>query len=370
MGARAPGASRLLVYISPAGATSSFPARRREVTGGELDPTVHRGNDAGWRRRGHPRRYDGRPTPFGTDQTVMSEQNPLHVALKRTNSQARAEAWALALASQGISSWINQLADQWWVHVFDVDAPRAAATLDVYDRENDTESHHVANGESAGFPTNGSAASFVPAVGIAIALVAAHAWIASANSWVVPLGSARAVRILQGEWWRSATALTLHADVFHVLANAIFGALFLGVLFLRSGVGVGLGVTLGAATMATFVNVALRGPGYDGLGASTAVFAALGATAGLAMRDAVATRRGVWLPLLAAAVMLALFGTSERSDVMAHALGFGFGVAAGLLLAVPIRRYRSLPVVQWTAGAGAVAFLIAAWGLALSRGVP
>jgi membrane associated rhomboid family serine protease len=34
-------------------------------------------------------------------------------------------------------------------------------------------------------------------------------------------GSANAVRLLNGEVWRSLTALTLHADVAHVLANAV-----------------------------------------------------------------------------------------------------------------------------------------------------
>ncbi|MEE8302585.1 MAG: rhomboid family intramembrane serine protease, partial [Candidatus Tectomicrobia bacterium] len=39
-------------------------------------------------------------------------------------------------------------------------------------------------------------------------------------------GRMQAGLVMDGQWWRTITALTLHADLAHILANSLFGAVF------------------------------------------------------------------------------------------------------------------------------------------------
>jgi rhomboid protease GluP len=169
-------------------------------------------------------------------------------------------------------------------------------------------------------------------------------------------------RFRHGEWWRALTALTLHADLAHLAANIGFGALFGGLAARVYGAGCGWLLIVLAAAAANAVNAATMPAGRVSLGASTAVFAALGALA--VHRWPAATRRAragfAGASVVAALVLLALLGTGDaHTDVTAHALGFGFGA----LLALPLRRWPAprAPGPQRLAGAGAVLALLAAW---------
>ncbi|MBS0373531.1 MAG: rhomboid family intramembrane serine protease [Proteobacteria bacterium] len=172
-------------------------------------------------------------------------------------------------------------------------------------------------------------------------------------------------RVRHGELWRAVTALTLHADLAHLLANSGFGALFGGLAARVYGAGAGWLLVLLAATLANLANGLWMGPGHASLGASTAVFAALGALA--VHRWPAATRRTRWGlrggSFVAALVLLALLGTGDaHTDVLAHALGFG----AGAVLAWPLRA-RPAPAAwapQRRAGAAALGLIAAAWAAA------
>jgi membrane associated rhomboid family serine protease len=172
-------------------------------------------------------------------------------------------------------------------------------------------------------------------------------------------------RVRAGELWRAVTALTLHADLAHLLANIGFGALFGGLAARVYGPGFGWLLTLLAAVLANLANALTMADGRVSLGASTAVFAALGALAVHRWPARAERARPILAggPVIAALVLLALLGTGdERTDIAAHALGIAFGAA----LALPLRRWapprRTLP--QALAGAGAVALLVAGWAAA------
>jgi membrane associated rhomboid family serine protease len=101
------------------------------------------------------------------------------------------------------------------------------------------------------------------------------------------------------------------------------------------------------------------------------VFAALGLLAGLAWRRRLTLRERRWYvlaPLIAGVCLLTLLGAgAAHVDVLGHALGFVFGVAAGWLYArAEIPRDRTAPV-QIAAGIAAVSLICAAWLLALSH---
>jgi rhomboid protease GluP len=173
------------------------------------------------------------------------------------------------------------------------------------------------------------------------------------------------------QWWRALTALTLHLDQEHLLGNLLFGVV--------AGVGAGRllgpGVAwlsiMGAGVLANVVEMLIAPPAYRAVGASTAVFAALGLLVGLAWRQQLNRRERRWYaaaPLIAGVCLLTLLGAGNAHvDVVGHALGFLFGVGTGWLYAragIPRNRGRRL---QMAAGACAALLVCAAWALALGH---
>ena len=180
-------------------------------------------------------------------------------------------------------------------------------------------------------------------------------------------GSADAYRILQGELWRTVTALTLHADVAHAVSNAFAAALFFGAVFSMLGTGLGFALVLLAGAGGNLANALLQGAPHVSLGASTAVFAALGLLGGLSaarQRRRAVGRRRVWLPLFAALALLGMLGTGGvRVDIWAHLLGLLVGGVLGIVIAA-LAPHPPAPRIQWICGCGAVGVLVYCWILA------
>ncbi|HEY7752969.1 MAG TPA: rhomboid family intramembrane serine protease [Steroidobacteraceae bacterium] len=176
--------------------------------------------------------------------------------------------------------------------------------------------------------------------------------------------------LARGEWWRVLTALTLHADLLHLLSNLAFGALFGYPAARLFGPGLAWLLILTGGGLAYGVDALLHPPQHHLLGASTAVFTALGLVAAYGWRRHLQSwspwmRRSA--PLIAGVALLAFTGTGgENTDVLAHLAGFIVGAATGAAAA-------RLPVpapgrsgVQWAAGLAAIALLALSWGLALA----
>lgn len=143
-----------------------------------------------------------------------------------------------------------------------------------------------------------------------------------------------------GEWWRAWTALWLHADLGHLVSNAANGFMIFSVVIATFGFYAGWSLIAVAAIAGNLATVALHaGDDYRSLGASTAVFAALGLLIGRAVR--VVSRanhphrwRTVLTPLFAGLVILGLYGAGGvQVDVLAHAFGFVSGILFGLCAA-------------------------------------
>lgn len=171
------------------------------------------------------------------------------------------------------------------------------------------------------------------------------------------------------EWWRALTALTLHLDQEHLLGNLLFGV-FAGIASGRLlGPGVAWASIVGAGALANYAEMLIAPANHRAVGASTAVFAALGMIAGLAWRQRLSLRERRWnalAPLIAGICLLTLLGAgTEHVDVLGHGLGFLAGLGFGWLYAragIPRHHGRGLQIVT---GVGAVLLLIVAWTLAL-----
>lgn len=174
--------------------------------------------------------------------------------------------------------------------------------------------------------------------------------------------------IRQGEWWRTLTALTLHSGVRHLLGNAGFG-LFFGILAGRLvGSGVAWAAILVASGFANAANTILLESTHRSIGASTAVFAALGLVAGYVWR-AKLFAQDRWpyrvAPIVGGLALLAFTGTGdENTDIGAHLTGFVGGFAAGILLTRLSGKLDDRRL-QWAAGVSAIALLTLAWLVAL-----
>lgn len=146
--------------------------------------------------------------------------------------------------------------------------------------------------------------------------------------------------IARGEWWRPFTALFLHGDGPHIVGNLASGLVF-GMLVSKSiGPWKGWALILLAGTIGNAITSWVTWPeAFGSLGASTAVFGALGILSGIGVVENFReTFRLPWLrvlaPLLAGFVLLGWLGGAapgDGVDVFGHVFGFGAGGIAGLL---------------------------------------
>ncbi|QTN33045.1 rhomboid family intramembrane serine protease [Akkermansiaceae bacterium] len=151
--------------------------------------------------------------------------------------------------------------------------------------------------------------------------------------------SSRAL-IGNGEWWRPFTALFLHGDGPHIAGNLASGAVF-GMLVSKSlGPWKGWSMILLAGTAGNAITSWILWPvDFRSLGASTAVFGALGILSGIGIVENSREKiRMPWLrviaPLLAGFVLLGWLGGAapgEGVDVFGHVFGFCAGVLAGVI---------------------------------------
>jgi len=182
-------------------------------------------------------------------------------------------------------------------------------------------------------------------------------------------GSLRSEPVRAGEAWRAVTALTLHLDVGHLLANLGFGTVFGLLAGQLLGPGIAWASVLVAASAANLLNAWIQPEMHSSVGASTAVFATLGLLAAYAWRQrsgGTERRAYRWAPLVAGVFLLAFTGAGgENTDVLAHLNGFAAGALAGALHAA--WRVPRGPVAQVVAGALSLAAIAAAWVLALAN---
>jgi membrane associated rhomboid family serine protease len=186
------------------------------------------------------------------------------------------------------------------------------------------------------------------------------------------LGELDAARVQAGEWWRAWTALTLHLDAPHLVANLGAGIWFGYLAARQMGSGTAWFITVTGAALANLLEGLLAPPEHRAVGASTAVFSALGAMSAYSWRERFAlpqrwARR--WGPLIAGVMLLGWTGAGGEGtdvDVVAHVAGFAVGALLGATAALPHYRQLLQRVPQWLTGAAALGSIALAWGWALS----
>lgn len=289
-------------------------------------------------------------------------QLPL-IEVGRYRRLAEARERGLVAAAKDVPHWIERDGDEW---VLLVEAPHREAILAEL-RAFETE-------EQARPPVR-----FLPQEKVETLSLYVAAWLMSGffliqnlkgEPWMERGEALSGAIVRRGEWWRTVTALTLHSDVAHVGVNLAVGLLFAAFVIPHLGAGIAwLCIVLSGALGNAMNAWGYRGEAHASIGASTAVFGALGILVGaeFVVRLSAAHSRSRWqlvLPIGAGLALLAYLGAGEEQkniDFMAHLWGFVMGLPLGALARWLRLKERAPRWAQHLCAASAVALLAAAW---------
>jgi rhomboid protease GluP len=278
----------------------------------------------------------------------------------RSRDYAACEHRAFVLKAVGIEHVLGTTESAYVVLVPEVRAAEALEHLERYEEEN-----AIVPRPAVPLVLHESAWVSTLAYAFVLVLIAFCAGEAVGGIDWFDLGALMASSASHGEPWRIVTALTLHADLGHLLGNLAFGGFFGYFAAQLVGPGTAWLSILVAGVLGNWVDSALMPEGRTTIGASTAVFATLGLVAAYAWKhhSAGALRWAQrWAPLVAAIALLAFTGAGgERTDVLAHLTGFASGALVGLGNALPQTREFFKRIPQLASGLFAAAIIIGAW---------
>ena len=197
-------------------------------------------------------------------------QQPMETVY-RAGTRKEGVEHALVLEAAGIKYELGRMADETTLVVAPTDASRARAELDAYAREREDRSTAPPTLE----PQAGGWVGVSCYAAVLLLFVTLQRQEAFGLDWFAA-GKTQAGLIRSGQWWRTVTALTLHADLAHLGANLLIGGLvglFVGQLL---GSGLARASILLAGAAGNLLNAWIRPATHSSVGASTTVFAALG----------------------------------------------------------------------------------------------
>jgi membrane associated rhomboid family serine protease len=275
----------------------------------------------------------------------------------------------LVVGAMSLPYWIEQDDGDWVLFVEEKSIDRVRQELDAFEAEEKQKPPSRAMLPTEKIPTFSLyVAGWILVAFFLVQRRMGQAWTDS--------GAADGAAILRGEWWRTITALTLHADGPHLLANLVTGLLFAMFVIPRLGSGGAWLAILVSGAIGNALNAwGYRGESHSAIGASTACFGALGLLVGLELiaRWKEPGRRNSWqlvLPIGAGLALLAYLGAGDEGrtiDYMAHGWGFVAGLVAGMITSLLHLKERMTAPWQRLAGMVTLALLAVAWALARSR---
>lgn len=295
---------------------------------------------------------------------LVVQEQPASLEVVYRSDWRGCAAQALALEAAGIPYAIQERPGEFAIVVDAVNAARARDELDAYAEENPVALPQIAGVDRSNgwIGTVGYAAVLAVITALQENHLFSHDWYAA--------GRLNAGLVRGGEVWRAFTALTLHQDLAHFLSNVFIGGL-IG-LFVGQLLGSGLAwiSILLAGAAGNLVSASFRPAGYTAIGASTAVFAALGILAAYEWtrrRNLRASMLIRYAPIVGGVVLLSYLGTGgERTDVISHVTGFLCGLTLGALYGKLGQRIAFNRAGQIALSLAAVALLALSWSFALS----
>lgn len=255
--------------------------------------------------------------------------------LGRYHGLANAQEHALVVLAMRQPCWVQAAEDgAFLLHTEPAAAEAARREISAYDHEQaDSCRDPSPSGGRFRFKAGGGALALWMLALIAGFLLQQH------DPSLTDRGASSSVGLIgHGDWWRPLTSLFLHADLPHLVGNLIAGACF-GTLASKS-IGAARAwplILLGGVGGNTLTSLTAWPEAYESIGASTAVFGALGLLSGIGFVSLWRSdRRLPWLkitaPVLAGVVLLGWLGGAPVGagvDVAGHAAGFLCGLVGG-----------------------------------------
>jgi len=269
------------------------------------------------------------------------------------------------MSAKGIPFEIYDLPDGFTLYVPATEAERAEREIALYEKgEKERREQHERH---VYYPDD------VPGLVLVLTLLALfHSWTYAppGRAFWLDAGRASASRILDGEWWRTITALTLHADLGHLLSNLVFGGVVIWALRRLLGAGRVWFLVLLSGALGNLLNAIFYASAHHSIGASTAVFGAVGLLAAVQLSSRFRLpRTRIWIPFGAGLALLAMLGSSQKTDMMAHFFGFIAGFAIGIAsLPFLVRGLLGGRAANWLLAVASLALLALSWGWALVHG--
>jgi len=245
-------------------------------------------------------------------------------------TQKQADICALVLSSSRVPYRITKSRKRWDVWVAASHYERALTSMELYFKENrDTYPEFAEN--NIGIRPD----TIISGIIIVAVLLLCYALVQNSGDGkeIINRFGASAVKILDGQYFRSVTALMLHQDEVHLAGNMLGLFIFGTAVCSVTGWGVGWLLVLISGITGNLFNAFMYESGHVSIGASTAVFGAIGILAGyqgFKYRNRPGKIRKVFVPLACGLALLGLLGSGGINvDIMAHLFGFVFGILIG-----------------------------------------
>lgn len=288
------------------------------------------------------------------------ETEPAVIAAR---SEKQAMDWSLVLVSQGIESSIEPPDEQhgWRLLVPPVELRRALWTIHQYRTENQPRPW-LQTLPWTGLVFDGR--SLLWGLLLASFFVLSETRLPGLRAAGVMDNAA----VWSGEWWRLFTAVCLHGDAAHLVANATTGFVLLGLAMGGFGPGLGLLGSFLAGAGGNLAGLLVYPPQHRGLGASGMVLGALGMLTAqwlVFWRAGQPARQLIGRGVFAGSLLMVLLGFNPATDVVAHVGGFLAGGCVGALLALFGLRFTQETAPNRLAELACGGLVLGCWWLAL-----
>ena len=261
-------------------------------------------------------------------------------AILKNLSKDDADTYRLVLSSAGISHHVKKEGQGWKLLVRDTDYEKAGIAIEQYLKENPG----VQKTED---PLYYKYQRTYTGIWVSILLIGCHVaiTIADKSELFVKIYGSSAFHILHGELYRSATSLMLHAGPLHLMGNIAGIAIFGTAVCTIMGWGVGWLMILATGIVGNLTNALLYKSGHISVGASTAIFGAIGILSAhqfFKKFEHSGQKIKAVLPLACGLALLGILGSGAHSDVMAHLFGFSAGILLGSLYSLFVKCPRTV----------------------------
>ena len=276
------------------------------------------------------------------------------------NNLSEDQVWnyGLVLLSSGITHTVKKNESDWQIIINDENLEiEAIEIITKYLEEN----QNVSSDEYASLEYNKTSTGYL----ISVFLLLSYAGVYLINKkyqYNHEFGSS-AFHIMHGELYRSVTSLMLHADILHLIGNMLGIAVFATAVCTITGWGAGMLMILLTGVIGNFVNAFMYKSGHLSIGASTAVFGAIGILSGHQFVRKYRQKNQkirAWLPLASGFALLGILSSGLRVDIMAHLFGFCTGILLGGVYNFYIKKTLS-SLYQYSCFLITISIIILAW---------